>query len=448
MNRWGTLFFALLAAVPVHAAGITSFEPDTTTRPPRERREREPMTETPYWSGSSWSFGTEYLRAADRGALERLGTVEYALTATFPHRSHRQSWLEFSYGRWLLTSDFTSTILFPGETVPRPILFRSKYDIGIAMLRGGLEQRIGRRTRPWATAGAGVGLGAGGTKLAALDANARATLYAYPSDQTRIGLQLSGGPLWLSSDPRTFLPGEDRSPSSPVRRHYAAALRFERRMRYPQALGERSDPAAVSASLAQPVQTPIWIGVSLRTGTALLNPDRPFGSELTASRGFAVHGSWPWSSGQQGYLELGFDSREYRSKRISLLFNGIAYVPMEFERRERLGLVTTRGGVEHRVGDRDRPRFIWGGGGGSVLGVEDDFAFGITVDAHATAYLYPTRTTRVGLTLSGGPLWDVSSVNRTSGFSGSGQPTAVHTSFSAAIRLERRLRFRPSLLTD
>lgn len=227
----------LLLAAPVLAGGITSFEPDTTSRQARGDREptvETPMVETPIWYGVTLSVGTPYEQSWNGFANgpSQLGAI--ATGVTWPWRSRLQGWSEFAYVlRTLLDERTYQPYWSPGLVYVQS--FETRLDM--FTVRGGVEYRFGAKGRPWCTAGAGIGGGFsfGDDPAAASEALGRLTCFLYPSGHTRLGLMLSGGPAWITSPSGVYFLSGGQSGGVTIRTHYEVALRIESRLRFPVA---------------------------------------------------------------------------------------------------------------------------------------------------------------------------------------------------------------------
>lgn len=234
MKPWGMMFVCLLFAAPTQAAGITSFEPDTT----RVRGDREPMVETPIWLGSSWALGSLYRAGADGLWNGPLNFAGFGFGATWPWKSRRQGYAEWHYGVRNIRHEVPSTIFVGGILEPWTYIYTERLDL--FAIRGGVEQRFGRRRTPWCTAGGGTGyaFNAGDVSAAAFELTARTAVFAYPSENTRVGLMLSAGPTWLGRGSATTIAFGNGREESTLRTHFDLTLRFERRLRFPKAVAD------------------------------------------------------------------------------------------------------------------------------------------------------------------------------------------------------------------
>lgn len=222
----------LLLAAPAFADGITSFEPDTTTR--RPHREREPMVETPIWYGVSLSVASGYEAGWHGFTNDPTHPGGIATGVTWPWRSRLQGWSEFAYVQRTLRDQRAPILTWsPG------LVYTESFETELDMftVRGGVEYRFGVKARPWFTAGAGFGSGFsfGEDPAAASELLGRVTCFLYPSGHTRLGLMLSGGPAWISSTRGVYLTPGGESGGDRTRTHYEVALRIESRLRFPVA---------------------------------------------------------------------------------------------------------------------------------------------------------------------------------------------------------------------
>jgi hypothetical protein len=234
MNRWALLFALLLSAAIVHAGGITSFEPDSA----QVRRDREPMVETPIWLGSSWTVSSLYRPGGDglvRGPVSFSG---FGFGATWPWKSRRQSYVEWHYGVRNVLHEYPTWIYVGGSLVPGTYIYTEHLDL--FALRTGVEQRFGRRPTPWCTAGGGIGYAFNASDLPALafELTGRATVFAYPTAHTRVGLMLSAGPAWVGRGTGLTSNFRDGGERSGPRTHFDVTLRFESRLRFPRAVAD------------------------------------------------------------------------------------------------------------------------------------------------------------------------------------------------------------------
>lgn len=218
------LLLCMLAAGSAQASGITSFEPDTTAR---VSRDREPMVDTPIWLGSTWNLASEYQTQAKGLTRGPMHLSEFGISATWPWRSRLQSFAEWRYGVRHVRYSYRSASFTDEFTEDYPMF----------ALRGGTEYRFGRRSRPWCTAGGGVGyaLDAGRSPVAAYEMIARTTLFMYPTPNTRLGLMLSAGPTWFVYESGFYFAGGGSADERDVRTNFAVTLRVERRLRFPKA---------------------------------------------------------------------------------------------------------------------------------------------------------------------------------------------------------------------
>jgi hypothetical protein len=217
----------LLIAVPVHASGITSFEPNGA-------RDRAPMVETPIWLGATASIGSTQEPGWQGLGNTPNGSSAVGLSATWPYGSRFQGFTELSYAvrtradetRWWGTSQ-GPYVLSGGE---------SRTDLITG--RTGLEILFGKRHRPWLAAGGGVGLGfsTGRRERETIpEVVARVTGFAYPTRLTRLGFMVSGGPAWLSAPETPFTFGGVEVARGGAYSRYEVSLRIESRLRLPGA---------------------------------------------------------------------------------------------------------------------------------------------------------------------------------------------------------------------
>ncbi len=234
MKRCGMLFVCLLAASTARASGITSFEPDTT----RVQREHEPMVDTPIWLGSSWALGSLYRPDAHGLVKGPLYFGGFGFGATWPWKSRRQSYAEWHYGVRHVLHEVPSYIFFGGSQVLSTYVYTERVDL--FELRSGVEQRFGRRRTPWCTAGGGIGyaMNAGDALVVEFELSARTTWFAYPTENTRVGLMLSAGPAWFGRGGVADFGFGSNSEESNFRTHFDLTLRFERRLRFPKAVAD------------------------------------------------------------------------------------------------------------------------------------------------------------------------------------------------------------------
>jgi hypothetical protein len=232
MKRSMMSCLCLLFAVTAHAAGITSFEPDTArVQPPRE-----PMVDTPIWLGSSWTVSSMYRTEADGLWNGPMNFAGFGFGATWPWKSRRQGYAEWHYGARHIRHEVPSTIFVGGILVPSTYVYTER--VGLFAIRGGIEQRFGRRRTPWCTAGGGVGfaLNAADDPAAAFELTARTAVFTYPTENTRVGLMLSAGPTW--SDRAGTLHYASLGEESTLRTHFDLTLRLERRLRFPKSVAD------------------------------------------------------------------------------------------------------------------------------------------------------------------------------------------------------------------
>lgn len=222
----------LLLATPVHAAGITSFEPDTTQRVPP--RDREPMVETPIWYGTSLSISSEHREAWNGFGHGINGFSGIGLSATWPWRSRLQGWSDWSYAARRVSEEYEFSWWNGFENVRSVQRVEATTDVFTG--RSGVEYRFGERRRPWCTAGAGLGLGVSfddGDPGALTEILARVTCFTYPSNRTRLGLMLSGGPVWLGGFAQPLY--GTASQRNRMFTYFELSLRVESRLRFPVA---------------------------------------------------------------------------------------------------------------------------------------------------------------------------------------------------------------------
>lgn len=221
----------LLLAAPAFAGGITSWEPDTTQR--HGRGDREPMVETPIWYGLTYSAASRYERGWNgfTGAPNQFGAI--ATGVTWPWRSRLQGWSEFGYMLRTLRDKGIYHSLWPPTTYAYDS--ESKHDM--FTLRGGVEYRFGTKSRPWCTAGGGVGFGFafGDVPAVATETVGRVTCFLYPSQRTRLGFVLAGGPAWIARSGHSFPFAFTDDDRYRTRTHYEIGLRIESRLRFPVA---------------------------------------------------------------------------------------------------------------------------------------------------------------------------------------------------------------------
>ena len=241
MRVWGIwCACALLLAAPAFASGITSFEPDTTVEG-FGRRVREPMVDTPIWVGSSYSLSSRYERSW-RGFSNTPGRFGgLGLSATWPWKSKRQGWLEWSYRERTLFEKSTAYSVGPGGTLT-PFQYDNQISFDMFTLRTGVEQRIGKRGTPLCTAGVGLGYGFGFSADTygsfAHELIGRVACFSYPTRNARLGLMLSGGPAWTDRSDARFILSDGSNDRTPLRTYYEVALRLERRVRFPQSVAD------------------------------------------------------------------------------------------------------------------------------------------------------------------------------------------------------------------
>ncbi len=231
------LVWALAAATSQASGTITSFEPDSA----RVQRDREPMIETPIWLGSNWGVNSLYRSGGDGLVSGPVYFSGIGLGATWPWKSRRQGYVEWHYGLRHVRHEYPGYVFVGGNFVPAPSVYTERIDL--LALRGGVEQRFGRRRTPWCTAGGGTGyaLNVGDAAEVAFELTARTTFFAYPTANTRVGLMLSAGPTWFGRGSGLYVVSGSGGEPSTLRTHFDLALRLERRLRFPKAVADAEE---------------------------------------------------------------------------------------------------------------------------------------------------------------------------------------------------------------
>ncbi len=233
MKRWGFVLIAWLAATTTHADGITSFEPDSTKR---VAPDREPMIETPIWLGTGFSVSSLYRPGADGLFNGPMNFTGVGFGATWPWRSRRQGYVEWLYGMRHVRHELPGLIFTGGGYAP--YTFIGTEHVSMLALRGGVEQRFGRRRTPWCTLGGGLGYAFNlddQGPVTAFELAGRATWFVYPTQTNRVGLMLTAGPAWHSNGEALRFTSSGSGDEPLLRTHFEIALRLEHRLRFPKA---------------------------------------------------------------------------------------------------------------------------------------------------------------------------------------------------------------------
>lgn len=187
------------------------------------------------------------------------------------------------------------------------------------------------------------------------------------------------------------------------------------------------------------VSTPVWYGTTWVGGSRDREHGRPQLDEYR-NLGLGLTATWPWKSRRQGWFEGLYLTRTVRYPNFTY-YTGTDTLLHRFDYEDLIEreTFTLRSGVEQRLGPLPRPYATVGLGAGWGVG---DHVGVLEVLARASAFVYPTRTFRVGLTTTGGLMW-LTMPGTVGLLSGNSSPTSLDAlaHLEVAVRIERKLRF-------
>ena len=193
------LFLLLLSLASAAGAGtfpITSFEPDSTGRAPRDTVDR------PVWIGVQGSpvVGGSMSTDPSDPKWDASGTPWVGLSAAWPWASPQEIWLAVGHERWEYALHAES-IPFGNLLIP----YISPLKVDQYMARTGIDWLIGRDLPVHMALGGGVGLGYGVGRIGQLPGSdwtvlgellAHATTTVRLGARTRVGAGITGGPTF------------------------------------------------------------------------------------------------------------------------------------------------------------------------------------------------------------------------------------------------------------